>query len=120
MAISEEKLQLYIVAIVGVVAAVGILVLLMNTGAVSGETDDLTGQVVSTCCAGHNDNNGNFVKNQFKNCRYSTLFRPGRVNQLRLFFLSEHRKHQHSTKDYTKNYTFHSYHLSVPENILII
>ena len=61
MAISEEKLQLYIVAIVGVVAAVGILVLLMNTGAVSGETDDLTGQVVSTCCAGHNDNNGNFV-----------------------------------------------------------
>ncbi len=62
MAISEEKLQLYLVAIVGVVAAVGILVLLMNTGAVSSETNDLTGQVAArSCCSGHADANGNLV-----------------------------------------------------------
>ena len=54
MAISEEKLQLYIVAIVGVVAAVGILVLLMNTN-VETSTTDMSGQVYipagHTCCA---------------------------------------------------------------------
>ena len=48
MAISEEKLQLYLVVIVGVVAAVGILVLLLNTETVSSDASDsdLTGQVL--------------------------------------------------------------------------
>ncbi|MBI5003238.1 hypothetical protein HZC31_07680 [Candidatus Woesearchaeota archaeon] len=44
MAISEEKLQLYIVVIVGVVAAVGILVLLMNAGL---GDDAISGQATS-------------------------------------------------------------------------
>lgn len=43
MAINEEKLQLYIVAIVGVVAAVGILVLLVGTNL----SIDLSGQAVA-------------------------------------------------------------------------
>ena len=52
----EDKASMYIVAIVGVVAAVGILVLLLNVGAVSSEeSSDLTGQANipagNTCCA---------------------------------------------------------------------
>ena len=44
MAIQEEKVQLYIVAIVGVVAAVGILLLLMNAGL---GDDAISGQATS-------------------------------------------------------------------------
>jgi hypothetical protein len=56
MAITEEKVQLYIVAIVGVVAAVGILVLLMGTDTTSESDTDIIGQATTIpagmfCCA---------------------------------------------------------------------
>ena len=49
----DDKMQFYLVAIVGIVAAVGILVLLLNAGVVSNEdSGDLTGQAAKSSGGG--------------------------------------------------------------------
>ena len=61
----EHKAAMYLVAIVGIVAAVGILVLLIGNGVTASSESDLSGQAISrstsSCCDGHANANGDLV-----------------------------------------------------------